>query len=123
MQLAAGAVVLVAASVVVGEPAGWSPSQLTPRALGALAFLVVCGTVLGFGAYTWLLRVVSPALVSTYAFVNPVIALVLAWAVGDEQVTVRAAAAAVLVVGAIALTRDGPHPVTRRVRALAGRNT
>ena len=119
MQLAAGAVVLVAASVVVGEPTGWSPSHFTPRALGALAFLVVCGTVLGFGAYTWLLQVTSPALVSTYTFVNPVIALVLAWAVGDERFTVRAALAALLIVGAVALTRAGPRADARR----AGRST
>jgi len=49
----------------------------------------MAGTVLGFGAYTWLLRVSTPAAVGTYAFVNPVVALALAWAVGDEPFSVR----------------------------------
>ena len=104
--MAAGAAVLAVASLVAGEPARWSASQLTGRAAVSLIYLIVCGTVLGFGAYTWLLRVASPALVSTYAFVNPVIALGLAWAVGDERFTGRAALAAALVVGAVILTRE-----------------
>ena len=65
------------------SPPAWSPAEITPRASLALVFLIVGGTVLGFGAYTWLLRVTSAAAVSTYAFVNPVIALGLAWVVGD----------------------------------------
>jgi drug/metabolite transporter (DMT)-like permease len=107
MQLAAGTVALTVASGATGElTGGWSPAEVTARGLGSLAFLVVCGTVLGFGAYTWLMRVVPPATVSTYAFVNPVIALALGWAVGDDQITWRTAVAAVLVVGSILLTRQ-----------------
>ena len=106
MQLAAGAVVLLAASAAVGEPAGWSPADITPRAALALVFLILGGTVLGFGAYTWLLRVTSAAAVSTYAFVNPIIALSLAWAVGDGELSARTAMAAVLVVAAVVFTRE-----------------
>jgi drug/metabolite transporter (DMT)-like permease len=106
MQLAAGALVLLAASAAVGEPAGWSPSEVTPRATLALGFLIVGGTVLGFGAYTWLLRVTSAAAVSTYAFVNPVIALGLAWLVGDGELSPRTGVAAVLVVAAVVFTRE-----------------
>jgi hypothetical protein len=92
--------------VAVGEPAGWSPAAVTPRASLALVFLILGGTVLGFGAYTWLLRVTSAAAVSTYAFVNPVIALGLAWAVGDGDLSPRTGVAAMLVVGAVAFTRE-----------------
>jgi len=109
MQLAAGAVVVLAASAITGEPAGWSPSQVTARGWLSLAFLVVCGTVLAFAAYTWLLRVTTPAAVGTYAFVNPLIALALAWAVGDETANVRALIAAALVLGAVFLTRGEKH--------------
>src|SRR5688572_22611557 len=66
MQLGAGAAALLVASLAVGELRGWSPAEITPRALLSLAFLVVGGTVLGFGAYTWLIRVTSAAAVSTY---------------------------------------------------------
>jgi drug/metabolite transporter (DMT)-like permease len=109
MQLAAGAASLLIASALIGElSSGWSPAQLTARSVAALAFLVVCGTVLGFGAYTWLMRVAAPATVSTYAFVNPIVALALGWAVGDDVITWRTAVAAALVIGAVLLTREGP---------------
>ena len=106
MQLGAGAAALLVASLAVGELRGWSVAEVTPRALLSLAFLVVGGTVLGFGAYTWLLRVTSVAAVSTYAFVNPVVALLLAWAVGDGELSARTAVAAALVVAAVVFSRE-----------------
>ena len=96
MQLAAGAVWVLTASAIAGELGGWSPAQVTPRAWLSIAFLVVCGTVLAFAAYTWLLRVTTPAAVGTYAF---------AWAVGDETPNVRALIAAAFVLGAVFLGR------------------
>lgn len=109
MQLATGTVAVLLASAVAGEISGWSPAEMTPRALGALVFLIVCGTVLGLGAYTWLLRVTTPAAVGTYAFVNPVVALGLAWMVGDESPSGRALIAAALVTGAVLLTWNPSH--------------
>lgn len=109
MQLATGTVAVLLASAATGELSGWNTIDITPRAVGALAFLIVCGTVLGFGAYTWLLRVTTPAAVGTYAFVNPVVALVLAWMVGDESPSGRALIAAGLVIGAVLLTRNPSH--------------
>ena len=106
MQLAAGGAVVLLASVVRGELAGWDPFQITPRAVAALVFLVLCGTVLAFAAYTWLLRVTTPAAVGSYAFVNPLIALGLAWAVGDEMMSGKTLIAAALVIGAVVLTRE-----------------
>jgi drug/metabolite transporter (DMT)-like permease len=102
MQLAAGGVAVLALSASVGEFSGWSPQLVSTRGVAALVFLVVAGTVLGFGAYTWLLRVTTPAAVGTYAFVNPVVALALAWAVGDEPFAVRT-----VIAGAIVLTAVG----------------
>jgi drug/metabolite transporter (DMT)-like permease len=118
MQLAGGAAVLLAASAAVGEPAAWSPADITPRASLALVFLIFGGTVLGFGAYTWLLRVTSAAAVSTYAFVNPVIALGLAWLVGDGTLSPRTGVAAVLVVAAVIFTRE--RKPKERVEVLEG---
>ena len=116
MQLATGAAALLFASALTGElSSGWTPAALTTRGLASLAFLVVCGTVLGFGAYTWLMRVATPAAASSYAFVNPLVALLLAWAVGDGTITPRTAVAATLVIGSVLLTRGG-HPVPDSVR-------
>jgi drug/metabolite transporter (DMT)-like permease len=116
MQLGAGAAALLVASLAVGELRGWSVAEVTPRALLSLAFLVVGGTVLGFGAYTWLIRVTSVAAVSTYAFVNPVVALLLAWAVGDGELSARTGVAAALVVGAVVFSRE---PARRKEREAA----
>lgn len=118
MQLGAGAAALLVASIAVGELGGWTPAEITPRAWSSLAFLVVGGTVLGFGAYTWLLGVTSAAAVSTYAFVNPVVALLLAWVVGDGELSARTGVAAALVVTAVVFSRD-PVPALRAAPAAA----
>ncbi len=113
MQLAAGGVFVVAGSVLTGELSNWSPADVTPRAGAALAYLVIAGTVIGFAAYTWLLRVTSSHAVGTYAFVNPVVALALAWAVGDERASWLTAAAAVLIIGSVIVTRGASAPPAR----------
>jgi drug/metabolite transporter (DMT)-like permease len=103
MQLLCGGVVVTVVGALSSERARWATAQLTPRAAVALIFLVVCGTALGMASYTWLMRVASPAAVGTYAFVNPVIALLLGRAVGDDQLAPRTLVAAILVVAAIVL--------------------
>ncbi len=105
MQLAAGAFAVTVLSLASGDLGRWEPSALTARAAWALAFLVIGGTVLGFAAYTWLLQVTTPAAVGTYAFVNPVVAVALAGAVGDAEITLGTVAASALVLASVALTR------------------
>ena len=104
MQLAAGAVWVMSASALRGELATFSMSQLTVRAVAALLFLVLCGTVIAFASFTWLLRVASPAAVSSYAFVNPIVALFLGVMVRDDVLSGRVLLSAALVIGAVALT-------------------
>jgi drug/metabolite transporter (DMT)-like permease len=115
MQLAAGAVWVLTASALRGELATFSVSQLTLRAVISLLFLVLCGTVLAFGSFTWLLRVASPAAVSSYAFVNPIVALILGVLVGDDVLSSRVVLSAVFVIGAVALT-IGASPGSRSSR-------
>jgi drug/metabolite transporter (DMT)-like permease len=116
MQLATGAVWVLTASVLRGELAGFSVTQLTTRATLSLLFLVLCGTVIAFGSFTWLLRVASPAAVSSYAFVNPIVALVLGVLVGDDILSSRMLVSAVFVILAVALT-IGASPDTHASRA------
>jgi drug/metabolite transporter (DMT)-like permease len=116
LQLIAGSVVVLAASAATGELSAWSPSALSGRAAGAMVFLVLGGTVLGFGAYSWLLRVTSPAAVGTYAFVNPVVALGLAAVAGDGTIGARGLLSAALVVAGVAAIWAG----SRRVPATRG---
>ncbi|HVR37657.1 MAG TPA: EamA family transporter [Thermoanaerobaculia bacterium] len=101
MQLVLGGIVVFIVSIALGE----SPSPISVRAGVSLAFLIVCGTVFAFAAFTWLLRVTTPAAVGSYAFVNPIIALALAWSAGDEPMTWRTLVAGLLVISAIVLTR------------------
>ncbi|MEO6525888.1 MAG: EamA family transporter [Gemmatimonadaceae bacterium] len=117
MQLASGAVWVLTASALRGELASFSVAQLTTRAVISLIFLVVCGTVLAFASFTWLMRVMSPAAVSSYAFVNPVVALVLGVLVGDDSLSGRVLASAALVIGAVALTIRSSPPSERETES------
>jgi drug/metabolite transporter (DMT)-like permease len=118
MQLGGGAVAMLGASAACGELAAFSPAGISQRALLALAFLVLGGTVIGFGAYTWLMRVATPAAVGTTSFVNPLVALGLAWLAGDEAPSGRTAVAALLVIAAVVLTRSRPgQPQPARLAA------
>lgn len=108
MQLAAGGVVVGAGAVAMGEPWLWDPGALTPRGASSLLFLVVCGTALGLVAYTWLLRETAPSLAGSYAYVNPLVAVALGWAVGDGDTSPRVFLAAPLIVLAVVLGRQKP---------------
>jgi drug/metabolite transporter (DMT)-like permease len=128
LQLGAGAVVVLALSAALGEWGGWTPTEVSARGWAALTFLVLGGTVLGFAAYTWLLHVASPAAAGSYAFVNPVVALGLAWAVGDQALTGWTLIAGTLVLLAVGLSVhrahgavELAHPALRPRPLLSGR--
>jgi len=116
MQLAAGSVWTFTASLMHGDLAHFALAQLTTRTVLALLFLVLCGTVLAFASFTWLMRVASPAAVSSYAFVNPMVALALGVMVGDDSLSARVVLSAVLVVAAVALTMGGTPASAQRAR-------
>src|SRR5437867_4405495 len=94
MMVGGGAVALV--GFALGE---WSAWHLTPRGLGAIAYLVVFGSILGYSAYTYALRHASPTIVGTYAYVNPVIAVLLGWLILREPVTARTFVAMAMILG------------------------
>jgi drug/metabolite transporter (DMT)-like permease len=102
MPLLAGGVVLVVVAAGSGELSSLHLAGVTGRSIGGLAYLVVFGTVVTFSAYVWLLRVVAPARVATYAFVNPAVAVVLGWAVAGESLTAGALIASAVIVAAVA---------------------
>lgn len=105
MQMLAGGVVMVGLGVALGEPERLDLAAVSWQSVAALVYLVAVALV-ALPAYNWLLSVTSPALVGTYAFVNPIVAVVLGWAVVDEALSARTGAAAVLVVlGVMLLVR------------------
>ncbi len=104
MEMLAGGAVLLVASFVRGEWTGVDPASFSGASLGSLVYLIVAGSLLGFSAYIWLLRVTTPAKVATYAYVNPVVAVLLGWAVLDEPITTDTFLATALIVAAVVLT-------------------
>jgi drug/metabolite transporter (DMT)-like permease len=106
MQLLAGGALLVVLSALVGELHGWSPLQARGDSLLALAYLVVFGSVLTFGAYIWLLHRVSAARVASHTYVNPVIALALGAGLGGEVLGARVLLEAGMVLTAVLLLRQ-----------------
>jgi drug/metabolite transporter (DMT)-like permease len=94
----AGGAAIALVGTLLGE---WSRWQLTPKGVGAIGYLVVFGSILGYSAYTYALRHASPTIVGTYAYVNPVIAVLLGWLILREPVTARTFLAMALILGAV----------------------
>ncbi|HEX7024807.1 MAG TPA: EamA family transporter [Gemmatimonadales bacterium] len=110
MKMLAGGVLLVAAGLIFGEGARVSPGIFTGQALGAWLYLVVFGSLIGFSAFTYLLRVSTPAKVSTSAYVNPLVAVTLGWALLGEAITARTLLAAAVIIGGVVLIRGSQKP-------------
>ena len=103
MNMLAGGAILLAAGTTTGEWAAFHPTAITLRSVLALLFLIVFGAIVGFTAYLWLLRNANLATVSTYAYVNPVVAVFLGWGLAGEPFTPRIAAAAAVIVGSVVI--------------------
>lgn len=76
----------------------------SPRARWSLAYLIVFGSIVALTAFTWLLRNAAVSTVATYAYVNPVVALLLGWWIRSEHVTMSTLIASAIIVGSVALT-------------------
>lgn len=107
MEMIAAGVVLLSAGLLSGEGGHLATGAASAQSWLALLFLIIFGSIIAFTAYVWLLATVSPTLVSTYAFVNPVVAVLLGWAVLSEPLSVRMLVAAAIIVGAVALITIG----------------
>jgi drug/metabolite transporter (DMT)-like permease len=103
MQMLAGSVVLALAGIVTGELGDVRLSAISLESMLGLGWLVVFGSIVGYSAYVWLLRVTRTSLVGTYAYVNPVVAVGLGWLILDERITARTLIAGGIIVVAVAL--------------------
>jgi drug/metabolite transporter (DMT)-like permease len=101
MQMLMGGLVLGTSSLLLGELPRVDVGAMTLLSLGSLAYLVVFGSLVAYTAYVWLLRVTTPARVGTYAYVNPVIALFLGWALANEPISLRSIAATAVILGSV----------------------
>jgi drug/metabolite transporter (DMT)-like permease len=102
-QFIAGALVGLIAGSLTGELNGLDPSTWSMRSLAALAYLVVFGSLIAFTAYTWLLQHTPVTRAMTYAYVNPVVAVGLGWAVLGESITLPMIVGAALILASVAV--------------------
>jgi drug/metabolite transporter (DMT)-like permease len=115
VQLLAAGAALGLAGAAAGELDAVEPARFSTASLLAFAYLVVPGSIVAYSAFVWLLANVPIATVSTYAYVNPLVAVALGWLLLDEAVTPAIAGGAALVLASVALiVRD--RPPARRIR-------
>lgn len=110
MQMLCGGGALILLSAMLQPP---SLDRVTPVTVWAIAYLTIVGALVGFLSYTYLLQHVPPTKVATYAYVNPVVALLLGWALAGETISARSLIASLFVLAAVAnivLSRSAPAP-------------
>ena len=98
-----GGALMMLAGFAHGEARDFDLRQVTAVSLGAFVYLVLVGAIVGYTAYIWLLRHCDPSKVATYAYVNPVIAVLLGTFFAGETLTLRTVAAAAVIIGAVAV--------------------
>jgi len=100
-QMLIGSLSLLIVSLLTGELNGWDPTAVSTRSLMGLVYLITIGSIVGFGSYTWLLQNAPISLVATYAYVNPIVAVILGYLFGNEVLEPRIWLAAAIIIGAV----------------------
>lgn len=103
MQMLCGGALLSLAGIIMREPTQFDAAAVSAKSIAALLYLITIGSLIGYSAYMWLLKVAVPAHVATHAYVNPVVAVFLGWALAGEELSVRTMVAAAIIIGAVAL--------------------
>ena len=103
LQMLAGGALMFLIGLGRQELVGFSSALLTPRSILAWSYLVIAGSLIAFPAYVYLLKHTTPARISTYAYVNPVVAVFLGWLILREPVSTRTLIASAIIVVAVAI--------------------
>ncbi len=120
-QMLCGGVLLILCGLGRGELRTFDPARMTALSIWAWVYLVLIGAIVGFTAYIWLLRHCDPAKVATYAYVNPIVAVLLGAAFADERLTLRTVVAATLIIGSVALVITADQLKSMSARAASAR--
>lgn len=100
-QMLAGGILLMITAGALGEFRGFHPQAVSAKAWLSLAYLIVAGSIVGFTAYVWLLHHESPTKVGTYAYVNPIVAVIVGYFLGGESIGPRTVLGTLLVLASI----------------------
>ncbi len=120
LQMLCGSFAMLATGFLAGESARIHLATISTHSWLAWSYLVTAGSLVAYPIYVWLLQHSTPARVSTYAYVNPIVAVILGWAVLHEPLTPRIAVAAAIIIGAVAIITitksrvPSPKPASRR---------
>jgi drug/metabolite transporter (DMT)-like permease len=105
MEMLAGGILLLVASLASQEWAGFQPRNVSVLSLVSFIYLIVFGSLIAFSSYVWLLTKTTSARVSTYAYVNPVVAVFLGYLLAGEQLTLRTLlASSIIVIAVVVIT-------------------
>ena len=107
IQMLSGSASMLLTGWLLGEGSRLHLGSVSPQSLVAFSYLVVVGSLVAYPTYVWLLEHCTPARVSTYAYVNPVVAMFLGWAILGEPINLRILMAAAVIVGAVAIITIG----------------
>ncbi|GAB3258281.1 EamA family transporter [Larkinella harenae] len=113
LQLLSAGIFSGAVSVMAGELTDFQIAQVTIRSWWALGYMVLMGSVITYMAYLWLLKVRPPAVVSTYAYVNPIIAVLLGWLFANESLSLRQVLALVVILAGVLLVNLPKYQTVR----------
>ncbi|HXN77011.1 MAG TPA: EamA family transporter [Gemmatimonadaceae bacterium] len=103
MEMVGGGMLLLVVGTLAGEFSHLDIHSISNASAFGLLYLITFGSLLGFTSYIWLLDKVSPARLGTYAYVNPIVAVLLGWAIAGERLSIRTGVAAAIVICAVAL--------------------
>ncbi len=115
MEMLTGGGLMFLAGLLTGEGTGFQLSAVSLRSAASLVYLIIFGSLVGFTAYIWLLNATTPARASTYAYVNPVVAVFLGWLLAGEPLSMRTVLAAAVIVSAVAVITTDRARQTKQI--------
>jgi drug/metabolite transporter (DMT)-like permease len=123
MNMLTGGAVLTGVGTAMGQWGQVHPAAITLKSALALLYLIVFGAIVGFTAYLWILHQSSLATASTYAYVNPAVAVFLGWALAGEAITARVVIAAAVIVSSVLIITTARTPAFRVAGGIVRRAT
>lgn len=109
-EMLMGSIGLLVVSLITGELNGWNPAEVSTRSLVGLVYLITIGSIVGFGSYIWLLQNAPISLVATYAYVNPIVAVILGYFFASEVLEPRIWLATAIIIGAVIFINSRSRP-------------
>jgi drug/metabolite transporter (DMT)-like permease len=119
MQMLAGGSAMLLVGTLMGEWTGFEIGGVSRNSWFAVVYLLVFGSLIGFTAYSWLLKNARPAMVATYAYVNPVVAMILGWAIAGESFTGRTLLGAGVIVSSVVMITSQNSEATAEEKAVS----